>query len=86
MIEVKPTPHEVRIGRLTKKMDKIRDQRDKARKELEHYKKVLDNHPYIQFRHKNYTEMVNERLRVKALETRVEEQAKLIQLLQKTPI
>ena len=86
MIEVKPAPQVVRIGRLTKKADKLRDQRDKARKELEQYKKILDNHPYIQFRHKNYTEMVNERQRVKALETRVEEQAKLIQLLQKTPI
>ena len=76
---------EVRIGRLNKKMNKLRDQRNKATKELEHYKEVLDNHPYIQYRHKNYTEMVAERQRVKDLEVRVKEQAELIRLLQKTP-
>lgn len=79
MIEVKPAPHEVMIGRLTKKMNKLRDQRDKARKELEQYKKILNNHPYIEYRHKNYTEMVAERKRVKDLEARVEEQAKLLE-------
>jgi hypothetical protein len=73
------TKHEIQIGRLNKKMNKLRDQRDKARKELGQYKEILNNHPYIQYRHKNYTEMVAERLRVKDLEARVKEQAKLLE-------
>jgi uncharacterized coiled-coil protein SlyX len=79
-------PHEVQLARLTKKLNKMRDQRDKARADLEHHKKVLSMQPHLETRYKNYTEMVAERQRVKDLEARVKEQAKLIELLQKPPL
>jgi hypothetical protein len=78
-----PTPQEVQIGRLKKKLNKMRDQRDKARADLEHYTKVISMQPYLESRYKSYTDKMAERLRVKDLEKRVEEQAKLIELLQK---
>jgi uncharacterized coiled-coil protein SlyX len=77
-----PTIHEVQITRLTKKLNKIRDQRDKARKDLEHYKKVISMQPYLENRFKSYEERIADRNRVKDLEARVVEQAKLIQLLE----
>ena len=81
----KPTPHEVEIGRLTKKLNKMKDQRDKARKEIEHYKAVLSSHPYLVNRHKTYQERIAEMKRVKDLEKRVEEQAMLIALMNTPP-
>ena len=77
----KPTPHEVEIGRLTKKLNKMKDQRDKARKDLEHYRKVISMQPYLENRHKSYEARIAERKRVKDLEKRVEEQAMLIALM-----
>jgi hypothetical protein len=74
---------EVRIGRMQKKIDRLKAQRDSIKKDLEHYQEVISMQPYLERRYKNYSEMVTERLRVKDLETRVKEQAKLIQLLQK---
>ena len=82
----KPTPHEVEIGRLTKKLNKMKDQRDKARKEIEHYKAVISSHPYLINRHKSYQERIAEMKRVKDLETRVEEQALLISTLKSPTI
>jgi uncharacterized coiled-coil protein SlyX len=79
MIEVKPTTHEVMIGRLNKKMNKLRDQRDKARKELEHYAKVISMQPHLGRRYESYAERIAERKRVKDLEARVKEQAKLLE-------
>ena len=78
-------PHEVEIGRLTKKLNKMKDQRDKARKEIEHYKAVLSSHPYLVNRHKTYQERIAEMKRVKDLEKRVEEQAMLIALMNTPP-
>lgn len=78
----KPTPHEVEIGRLTKKLNKMRDQRDKARADLEYHKKVVAMQPYLETRYKTYEDRVAERRRIEDLEVRVQEQAKLIQLLQ----
>ena len=75
---------EVRIGRMQKKIDRLKAQRDSIKKDLEHYQEVISMQPYLERRYKNYSEMVTERLRVKDLETRVKEQAKLIQLLQPT--
>ena len=73
------TKHEIQIGRLNKKMNKLRDQRDKARKELEHYAKVISMQPHLERRYESYAERVAERKRVKDLEARVEEQAKLLE-------
>lgn len=75
---------EVQINRLTKKLNKMRDQRDKARAELEHYKKVISTQPYLETRYKNYTDRIAEIKHKQDLEKRVEEQAMLIALL-KTP-
>ena len=77
----KPTSHEVEIGRLTKKLNKMKDQRDKARKDLEHYRRVISMQPYLERRYSTYEERMAEFKRIKGLEERVEEQAKLIELL-----
>lgn len=79
----KPTPHEIQLSRLTKKLNKIRDQRDKARADLEHHKKVISAQPYLENRYKSYEARIAEMKRVKDLEKRVEEQAMLIALLKK---
>ena len=80
----KPTSQEVEIGRLKKKLNKMRDQRDKARADLEHYKKVISMQPHLENRYKSYEARLAEMKRVKDLEKRVEEQAMLIAAL-KTP-
>ena len=82
-MENKPTPHEVQIGRLKRKLNKVKDQRDRAKSLLEHYKKVISMQPHLESRYKTYTDRLAERERVRNLEKRVEEQAKLIELLQK---
>jgi chromosome segregation ATPase len=74
----RPTIHEIELGRLTKKLNKIKDQRDKARKDLEYYKKVVSMQPYIAKRYESYENRIAEIKRVKDLEARVQEQAKLI--------
>ena len=77
----KPTPHEVEIGRLTKKLNKMRDQRDKARKDLEYYKKVISMQPHLATRYESYQDRIAEMQRVRGLEDRIKEQAELIKLL-----
>jgi hypothetical protein len=74
---------EVKIGRLTRKLAKMKDQRDKARADLAHYAKVISMQPYLESRYNSYEERVAERQRVKDLEARVKEQAALILQLQK---
>lgn len=79
----KPSKEQVIIGRLMKKLNKMKDQRDKARKDLAHYAKVISMQPYLETRYKNYEERVAERDRIKGLDARVKEQAALILQLQK---
>ena len=79
----KPSKEQVIIGRLQKKLNKMQDQRDKARKDLEYYAKVISLQPYLETRYKNYEERVAERERIKGLDARVKEQAALIHQLQK---
>lgn len=74
---------EVRIGRMQKKIDRLKAQRDSIKKDLEHYQEVISMQPHLKRRFESYSEMVTERLRVKDLENRVKEQAELIRLLQK---
>ena len=81
-MKYQPTPHHVEIGRLTKKLNKMRDQRDKARADLEHYKRIISIQPYLETRYKTYEDRMAERRRIEELETRVQEQARLIQILQ----
>jgi len=77
----RPTIHEIELGRLTKKLNKIKDQRDKARKDLEYYKKVISMQPYIAKRYESYENRIAEIKRVKDLEVRVQEQSILIDAL-----
>jgi predicted RNase H-like nuclease (RuvC/YqgF family) len=74
---------EVRIGRMQKKIDRLKAQRDSIKKDLEHYQQVISMQPHLKRRFEAYSEMVAERQRVKDLENRVKEQAELIRLLQK---
>ncbi len=74
---------EVKIGRLTRKLAKMKDQRDKARADLAHYAKVISMQPYLESRYKSYTEKMAEIQNRKDLEARVKEQAALILQLQK---
>lgn len=77
------TPTEIREGRLLKKIEKLKKDRDHWKKQFEYYQKVIEMQPYLERRFKSYTDMKTELDRVKALEARVKEQAKLIELLQK---
>lgn len=81
MSDPRPTESEVTIGRLKKRIAKLQEQRDSYKKQLEHYKIVLDTHPWIERKHRTYTEGIAERQRVRDLETRVKEQEELIKLL-----
>lgn len=80
--EIKPTKHEIEIGRLNKKLNKVLDQRNKARAELDHYKHVISMQPHLVTRYEDYQDRIAERQRVKDLEDRVKEQATLIGKLQ----
>lgn len=82
-IEEKPKNPDVQIGRLQKKLNKMRDQRDKARSELDHYKHIISMQPHLATRYEAYQDRIAERQRVKDLESRVKEQAELIIQLQK---
>jgi len=77
----KPTSHEIELGRLTKKLNKMKDQRDKARKDLSYYAKVISMQPYLERRYKSYEERMAEYKRIKDLESRVQEQAILIEAM-----
>lgn len=72
---------EVREGRLLRKIEKLKMQRDHWKKQHDYYAEVISMQPYLERRHKSFTEMKQEIQRVKDLETRVKEQAKLIELL-----
>lgn len=75
---------DIKIGRLLKKIEKLRQQRDYSRKQLHHYREVISTQPYLESRYKSYTDAQNERARVKDLEKRVKEQEQLIILLNRT--
>lgn len=74
----RPSHHEVEIGRLTKKMNKVKDQRDKARKELKHYQEVMRAMPYLQRRYEMYMDMLKKEDSMQSLKLRVKEQSLLI--------
>lgn len=69
---------EVKIARLQKRILKITEQREFFKKELEHYKKVLQLLPNLEYKYNKYSEMMVERKRVFDLEKRVQEQSLLI--------
>lgn len=77
----RPSTSDIKIGRLLKKNEKLREQRDHARKQLHHYREVISTQPYLETRYKTYTDAQIERARVKDLEKRVKEQEQLIIML-----
>ena len=79
----RPSTSEVREGRLLKKIEKLKNQRDHHKQKHEYYAKVISMQPYLERRFETYAEMKQERERVKALENRVKEQEQLIAALNK---
>jgi ppGpp synthetase/RelA/SpoT-type nucleotidyltranferase len=78
---ISPTASEIREGRLLKKIGKLTKQRDHYRELYEYYQKVISMQPYLEKRYQSYTQMLEERTRIKNLENRVKEQEQLIKLL-----
>ena len=78
---VRPSEHAVAYNRLLKKTNKMKDQRDKARADLTHYKHILQELPYLQKRYELYQEMKQQRETIRLLQIRVKEQSLLIDKL-----
>ena len=73
----------ISLGRVQRKLEKVKKQRDAYWEQLLHFKYVLDICPYIMSRHERYEERKKEHERVKAQDKRVIEQEQLIILLRK---
>ena len=80
MIENSP---EVRIGRLQKKIEKLKKQRDFHQERHEHYAKVLSLQPFLERRYELFTERVEREKQNKQNVKTIEEQSKLIDMLLK---
>jgi ppGpp synthetase/RelA/SpoT-type nucleotidyltranferase len=77
--------HQVVIGRLTKRIAKLTQQREFFRQRCVHYAEVLNLHQSIEIRHRSFTEQMAERERIRGLEQRIKEQALLIEKLRSPP-
>lgn len=80
---IRPSTSDIREGRLLKKIEKLKKQRDHYKQQHDHYAKVISMQPYLKRRFESYAEMKEEHERVKALEKRVKEQEQLIAILNK---
>jgi hypothetical protein len=69
------------IGRLNKKIDKLKKQRDFHQQRHQYYAKVISLQPYIEKRWQTYEDRMKEIERVKQLDKRVKEQEMLIRIL-----
>ena len=78
---MKPTPEQVTIGRLRKRIAKLTMQRNHWKAESDAKQNVLDCFPRIQREYQSYSEQIAASERVKALEARVREQELLIKKL-----
>lgn len=76
-----PSTSDVREGRLLKKIEKLKKQRDYHKQKHEYYAKVISMQPYLEKRYVSYEDAKTERQRTKDLEARNKEQAQLIKLL-----
>ena len=74
---------EVRIGRLQKKIEKLKKQRDFHQERHEHYSKVLSLQPFLERRYELFTERVEREKKNKQNVKTIEEQSKLIDMLLK---
>ena len=72
----------IKIGRLERKIVKLKKTVAHYMERCESYEHVINLNPMLVTRHQSYTEAVEERKRVKQLEERVQEQAKLIRILE----
>lgn len=73
-IKVRPSTHAIEIGRLTKKMNKMKDQRDKARADNALFAKMLQIVPHIGSRYEEYVKRKDLEEELRALRLRVKEQ------------
>jgi prefoldin subunit 5 len=76
---------EVQMGRVKKRLSKVEKQRDYYKKQLEHYQAVLASQPFLQTQYDSYTRRISVvkeyTTTLETLKERVEEQAKLIRVL-----
>lgn len=80
---IKEVREDVQIGRLERKIEKLKRQVSYYKAQCCHYQSVIALNPNLEFRHRRYTEIVAERERVRQLEERVAEQARLIRIMEK---
>lgn len=73
----------VKIGRLYKKVERLKEQRDYWKQRATAYETVMSWHSGIRSSYDAYKERQAEREHMRALEARVKEQALLISKLQK---
>lgn len=76
------SPEDIQIGRLERKIEKLKRQVNYYKEQCCHYQAVINLHPGLVTRHRTYTEFLEEKKRVAQLEERVREQAKLILLME----
>ena len=74
---------QVRIGRLEKKIEKLKQQRDHFKEQHSYYAKVISMQPYLERRYKSYTESVEREKQNKQNAKTVGDQSKLIEMLMK---
>ena len=74
---------DTKIGRLERKIEKLKKRVAHYMNRCANYESVINLNPMLVHRYKNYTEVMEERSRVRQLEERVNEQAKLIRILEK---
>lgn len=77
-VAVRPSKHDIELGRLTKKMNKMKDQRDKARADNQLFKKMLEIVPHIASRYEEYQKRKALEDELRTLRLRVKEQSMLI--------
>jgi predicted RNase H-like nuclease (RuvC/YqgF family) len=79
----KPTPEVVRIGRLEKKIRKLKQQMAATKEQNAHLNEVLKYYPYASGTHEERKQREKDREELKELRVRVEEQSALIKRLTK---
>ena len=74
---------DVTIGRLRRRIDRLKTQRDYFLDQVAHYQKILRDAPFIERQWERHQERVRDSRRLKELEVRVQEQSALIERLMK---
>lgn len=78
VVGIRPNRHTVEMQRMTKKLNKMKDQRDKARAILENYKVVMRELPNLQRRYDDYQKWKKEQETINQMRVRINEQSLLI--------